>query len=116
MIPTEQQIDKSILRMIRNHGIAVEQLTERQMADAIKQAIKAGDFIRHVRVDNQAQSVTYIPGIGMDELRSKYYELIHAVVVKCEGETRHETALRYILERENHGVSHFPVELTGHNP
>jgi hypothetical protein len=30
-----------------------------------------------------------------------YYELIMAVVNKHEGESRHETALRYIKEREN---------------
>ncbi len=32
--------------------------------------------------------------------REKYNELILAVVGKFEGETRHETALRYIRERE----------------
>ena len=30
-----------------------------------------------------------------------YYELIMAVVNKHEGESRHDTALRYIKEREN---------------
>ena len=32
-----------------------------------------------------------------------YNELIYAVARKYEGETRHQTALRYILERENEG-------------
>ena len=32
---------------------------------------------------------------------SPYYELLHAVEKKHPNETRHETALRYIREREN---------------
>ena len=34
-------------------------------------------------------------------LSERYYELLYAVASKHEGETRHETALRYIVEREN---------------
>jgi len=36
----------------------------------------------------------------VEALEAQYYELILAVVMKHEGETRHETALRYIVERE----------------
>ena len=36
-----------------------------------------------------------------DRLRSRYNELIMEVVTKHVGESRHETALRYIQEREN---------------
>ena len=36
-----------------------------------------------------------------DALVQKYNELIMTVATKCPGETRHETALRYILESEN---------------
>jgi len=35
------------------------------------------------------------------ELQRKYDELIYAVGNKYPGESRHETALRYIQEREN---------------
>ncbi len=35
-----------------------------------------------------------------DALRAKYEELLYAVSRKYEGEDRHETALRYIRERE----------------
>ena len=35
-----------------------------------------------------------------ERLSKEYYELIFAVASKCPGETRHETALRYIQERE----------------
>ena len=36
-----------------------------------------------------------------EALKRDYYELIMVVSEKYEGETRHETALRYITEREN---------------
>lgn len=35
------------------------------------------------------------------EIREKYFELIYAVGRKYEGETRHETALRYIQQAED---------------
>lgn len=34
------------------------------------------------------------------KLQQEYEELIYAVVKKFPGETRHQTALRYIKERE----------------
>lgn len=36
----------------------------------------------------------------IEELREKYHELLYAVATKHPDETRHETALRYIQERE----------------
>ena len=36
-----------------------------------------------------------------ERLREQYYELIWAVANKHPDESRHETALRYITEREN---------------
>ena len=35
-------------------------------------------------------------------MSEEYYELIFAVQTKYPGETRHETALRYIREAESH--------------
>lgn len=35
-----------------------------------------------------------------DALQAKYNELIYAVATKWPDETRHQTALRYIMERE----------------
>ena len=35
------------------------------------------------------------------ETERRYHELLYAVECKYDGETRHETALRYIREREN---------------
>ena len=37
----------------------------------------------------------------LEEVRTKYNQLLYAVATKHDNETRHETALRYILEREN---------------
>jgi hypothetical protein len=37
----------------------------------------------------------------VEGIEKKYQELIYAVEHKFNGETRHETALRYITEREN---------------
>lgn len=36
-----------------------------------------------------------------NELRKKYNELLFAVSRKFPGETRHQTALRYIMEAES---------------
>ena len=86
--------------LVSKHQLAVEVLTEQQLAEAIRQAIASGDFMRNVATDGR-QAVTYIPWREVDHLRSLYNELLYAVASKHEGETRHETALRYIREREN---------------
>ena len=85
---------------VRKHQLAVESLTEIQLAEAIRQALLSGDFMRNVLHDGSKQAVVYIPFREVEELRHRYNELLYAVASKHEGETRHETALRYILERE----------------
>ena len=87
--------------LVRKHQLAVETLTEQQLAEAIRQAIASGDFMRNVVSDGR-QAVIYIPWREVENLRTRYHELLYAVAIKHEGETRHETALRYIRERENH--------------
>ena len=87
--------------LVRKHQLAVETLTEQQLAEAIRQAIASGDFMRNVTTDGR-QAVIYIPWREVESLRTRYHELLYAVASKHEGETRHETALRYIRERENH--------------
>lgn len=87
-------------KLVSKHHLAIESLTEQQLAEVIRQAIAAGDFGRVVVEGSGAQQIFYIPGRGMDELQTKYNELIYAVGQVHEGETRHETALRYILEAE----------------
>jgi hypothetical protein len=46
-------------QLIKQHALAVEKLTQQQLAEAIKQAIVCGDFQRFVHHD--AQQVVYIP-------------------------------------------------------
>lgn len=95
-------LDK-IADVVREHALAIESLTEQQVAEALRQAILAGDFQRNLQIEGSTsrQSVLYIPYREVTQLRAKYDELIYAVAQKHDGETRHETALRYILEREN---------------
>jgi len=87
---------------VRKHNLAVESLTEQQLAEVIRQAIASGDIVRNVTHDGSAQAITYIPYREVSRLRDQYHELLYAVASKHDGETRHETALRYIKEREDH--------------
>lgn len=57
---------------------------------------KRDEIIRKAREQDPFYSMT----IMYNELRAKYDELIYAVECKYEGETRHETALRYIRQAE----------------
>jgi hypothetical protein len=84
--------------LVRRHSLTVNELTETQLAEAIRQAMP--DFLRHVHVTGQ--KVVYIPGKEADRWKTLYHELLLSVESVHEGETRHETALRYIRERETH--------------
>jgi hypothetical protein len=84
--------------LVRRNNLAVNDLTETQLAEAIRQAMP--DFRRYVHVTGQA--VAYIPGMDADRWKALYHELLWSVESVYEGETRHETALRYIRERETH--------------
>jgi hypothetical protein len=84
--------------LVRRHNLAVNDLTETQLAEAIRQAMP--DFRRYIHAN--AQSVVYLPSSEAEKWRSLYHELLWAVESVHEGESRHETALRYIREREAH--------------
>lgn len=43
---------------------------------------------------------TYKSNTYAHEVETKYYELLYAVAMKWEGESRHQTALRYIQNAE----------------
>lgn len=88
------------LRLVREHQLQCEKLTEDQLAETIRQVIESGDMMKHVTVDG-AQAVTYAPYREVEHWKSLYHELIWAVVQIHDGESRHQTALRYIKEREN---------------
>lgn len=56
----DEEINASIEKLAFKHQLAIEQLTESQLAEAIRQAILCGDFQRHISVNNN-QLVTYAP-------------------------------------------------------
>jgi type II secretory pathway component PulL len=84
--------------LVRRHNLAVNDLTETQLAEAIRQAMP--DFRRYVHVTGQM--VMYLPRQEAERYRTLYHELLLSVESIHEGETRHDTALRYIRERETH--------------
>jgi hypothetical protein len=74
---------------------------DRKMKDTWRRvAIQRGDELETLRT-------------RIETLEKDYHELIYAVATKCEGETRHQTALRYIIEREAHGMGDGQPALRG---
>lgn len=63
-------IRDAIAGVLAHHNVHVEQLTSLQLAEAIRQALAAGDFMRHVTVDGR-QAVTYVPYRERDSLLAK---------------------------------------------
>ena len=82
------------LRLVREHALAVDKLTEEQLAEAIRQAMP--DFIRNVHASSDGthqQAVVYLPGREAAEWRRKYYDLLgttkpetRCVCGFCDGE------------------------------
>lgn len=68
-------LDAILQGFLRKHALEVEELTERQTAAALRQAIACGDFIRNVRLTDNAQSVTYIPYAQEGELKRRILRL-----------------------------------------
>ena len=62
-------------KLVRQHNLAVEKLTERQFVEALKQMIAAGDFVKYVRADDNAQTVSYEPFREVEMLRTALAEL-----------------------------------------
>lgn len=67
------EIESTVRRFAAEHARVVNELTEAQAAEAIRQAVLSGDFVRHVCIEGAgvSQSVTYIPGRESDRLRSE---------------------------------------------
>lgn len=65
------RLDASIQQMIQIHSLAVEKLTEQQVANAIKQAILAGDFTKYLIVSADKQTIVYQPFRECEELREE---------------------------------------------
>lgn len=78
-----------ITELVRKHNLIVNDLTERQLAQAIRDAIRSGDIQRHVRFDGvkESQLVTYIPYYGIECLRAEN-ERLKKRIAELEGESQ----------------------------
>ena len=69
---------KAIEECVKRHNLAVEELTEKQVVSAFRQAIECGDFVRYVQTDG-GQSVVYIPFEREQQLQAQVKELEETV-------------------------------------
>ena len=67
--------------LIQKHNLAVESLTEQQLAEVIRQAIASGDFVRNIVVDSNSQAVVYEPYREVARLRERIEELEKALSI-----------------------------------
>ncbi len=69
-----ENLKKETARLIREHMLAVETLTEEQLVSAFAEAIKSGDFVRYVQkvpIANDPQQVVYLPYYQREILQKK---------------------------------------------
>ena len=71
----QAQYDAAVRELVTRHNLFVKELTERQLVEAIRQAISSGDFVRFVRECDLAQQVVYIPFAREAELEARIREL-----------------------------------------
>jgi len=79
------QLGPAIEKLARRCNLAIEGLTEEQLAEAIKQAILCGDFQRHVITGTTAQSVVYLPYATERGLRGRVAALEATLDDRCPG-------------------------------
>jgi hypothetical protein len=76
-----REITEALDELIRKYGLmkakACEALTEKQMAESLRQALVSGDFERLVAVDGR-QCVIYLPYAEAERWKQKYYDLLTA--------------------------------------
>lgn len=77
-----KKLEENLAELVRRHNIAVENLTQKQVVEAIKQAIEAGDFQKHVNVLHE-QQVVYVPFAREQELHNKV-EVLQAEVKELQ--------------------------------
>jgi hypothetical protein len=78
MITTDHQLAeqhvaarKAIDDLIREQNLACEELTKWQLTEVIKQALASGDIIRQVRLNDNGQSVIYVPFAEHERLQGR---------------------------------------------
>ena len=69
------------------------------MSEALRLADAIDPLIRN-RLDNLTCATAAAELRRLHELEKQYHELLYAVGNKYEGESRHQTALRYIEQAE----------------
>lgn len=90
------ELDRAVKRLVYEHNLREESLTQRQLVEAIKQAIASGDFIRQVSVPpgntfGAKQCVAYIPYRQAVEHQRTIIELeeriaqLEAEVIRLQG-------------------------------
>jgi hypothetical protein len=62
--------DEAIEALVKRNVLATEELTERQLAVVIRQALESGDLVRYVQVGG-GQQVVYIPFAEVEGLKSR---------------------------------------------
>ena len=79
-----KSLDEAIQDLVRKHALACNDLIEKQLVEAIRQAIACGDFQRHVCTSNSSQAVIYIPHAREAWLMGRIREL-EAGLKLCGG-------------------------------
>lgn len=96
-IEFSKKYQAAIDELIRKHQLAVNDLTERQLAEALRQAIACGDFQRHVCPSNSSQAVIYIPHAReayltgrIRELEEQLREVLKSQASECSKVSDHD--------------------------
>ncbi len=71
MAAWQARVAEATAELVKKHNLAIEQLTERQLAEAICQALLSGDFIKLVNARTGGQQVIYIPFAREQQLESE---------------------------------------------
>lgn len=95
-----RKLHERVRQLVTKMSLEEEKLTESQFVEAIKQAILAGDFVKFV-TPSGGSTVVYIPYNECERLRGMLNQILDAVKTCYDGESRFETALRYVVERES---------------
>lgn len=86
-------LERVVRAAAKERRAAEERLTEKQIIEALKQALACGDFARLVRQEDGAQAVTYVPARRVAELESALkaaesdLKYANEVIAELKGET-----------------------------